>query len=152
MGGVWQMENWRECNWIKKKRPLMVIWLHAKFRIQGQLQDLSYVILCLLLGILVPQNIRVKRVNVSWFSQRFIVTNLQYYPIILQGSQVQVPTPTECVYPRSPALGLGLTASVALMVAQIIINVASGCVCCQKGQHQSASNWTLALICFVVSW
>ncbi|KAL3342425.1 hypothetical protein AABB24_026443 [Solanum stoloniferum] len=70
----------------------------------------------------------------------------------IKGSQVQVPTPTECVYPRSPALGLGLTASVALMVAQIIINVASGCVCCRKGQHQSASNWTLALICFVVSW
>ncbi|KAH0702899.1 hypothetical protein KY285_017177 [Solanum tuberosum] len=92
MGGVlWVgFGRWRECKWIKKKRPLM-------------------------------------------------------------GSQVQVPTPTECVYPRSPALGLGLTASVALMVAQIIINVASGCVCCRKGQHQSASNWTLALICFVVS-
>lgn len=94
----------------------------------------------------------VKRVYVSLFAQWIGVTNLQCYTIILQGSQVQVPSPSECVYPRSPALGLGLTASVALMVAQIIINVASGCVCCRKGQHQSASNWMLALICFVVSW
>lgn len=80
------------------------------------------------------------------------MTNSQYYLIILQGSQVRVPSPSECIYPRSPAMGLGLTASVALMVAQIIVNVASGCVCCRKGPHQSASNWTLALICFVVSW
>ncbi|KAJ8554199.1 hypothetical protein K7X08_024877 [Anisodus acutangulus] len=70
----------------------------------------------------------------------------------IKGSHVQFPSPSECVYPRSPALGLGLTAVVALMVAQIIVNVASGCVCCRKGPHQSGSNWSLALICFVVSW
>ncbi|KAL0321665.1 UNVERIFIED_CONTAM: hypothetical protein Scaly_2462900 [Sesamum calycinum] len=75
--------------------------------------------------------------------------------IILQigvGDQVQFPSPSECVYPRSPALGLGLTAAVALMIAQMIINVATGCVCCRKGPHQSNSNWTLALVCFIVSW
>ncbi|CAA2968075.1 PREDICTED: uncharacterized protein LOC109194085 [Olea europaea subsp. europaea] len=38
------------------------------------------------------------------------------------------------------------------MIAQIVINVATGCICCRKGPHQSNSNWTLALICFVVSW
>ncbi|PIN03641.1 hypothetical protein CDL12_23841 [Handroanthus impetiginosus] len=38
------------------------------------------------------------------------------------------------------------------MIAQIIINVATGCICCRKGPHQSNSNWTLALVCFVVSW
>ncbi|KAL2556433.1 hypothetical protein Fot_01256 [Forsythia ovata] len=70
----------------------------------------------------------------------------------IKGSQVQFPSPTECVYPRSPALGLGLTAAVALMIAQIVINIATGCICCRKGPHQSNSNWTLALICFVVSW
>ncbi|KAL0400482.1 UNVERIFIED_CONTAM: hypothetical protein Slati_4078100 [Sesamum latifolium] len=70
----------------------------------------------------------------------------------IKGDQVQFPSPTECIYPRSPALGLGLTAAVALMIAQIIINVATGCVCCRKGPHQSNSNWTLALVCFIVSW
>lgn len=71
---------------------------------------------------------------------------------ILQGEQVHLPSPEECIYPRSPALGLGLTAAVALVVAQIIINVATGCVCCRKGPHQSYSNWTTALVCFLVSW
>uniref|UniRef100_A0A5B6ZRW9 Transmembrane protein n=1 Tax=Davidia involucrata TaxID=16924 RepID=A0A5B6ZRW9_DAVIN len=69
----------------------------------------------------------------------------------IKGSQVQALSPV-CVYPRSPALALGLTAAVALMIAQIIINVASGCICCRRGPRQSNSNWTLALVCFVVSW
>ncbi|KAL6503981.1 hypothetical protein OROGR_025904 [Orobanche gracilis] len=68
------------------------------------------------------------------------------------GDQVKFTSPDECAYPGSPALGLGLTAAVALMIAQIIINVATGCICCRKGPHQSNSSWTLALICFVVSW
>lgn len=70
----------------------------------------------------------------------------------VKGSQVQFPNPDECIYPASPALGLGLTAALALLMAQIIINAASGCICCRKGLHRSNSNWTLALICFVVSW
>lgn len=47
---------------------------------------------------------------------------------------------------------LGLTAAVALMIAQVMINIATGCICCRRGPHPSNSNWTLALICFVVSW
>ncbi|GER48753.1 hypothetical protein STAS_25933 [Striga asiatica] len=70
----------------------------------------------------------------------------------IKGDEVKFTSPSECVYPGSPALGLGLTAAVALMIAQIIINVATGCICCRKGPHQSSSSWTLALICFVVSW
>ncbi|KAA8540131.1 hypothetical protein F0562_026823 [Nyssa sinensis] len=70
----------------------------------------------------------------------------------IKGSQVESPSPAICIYPRSPALALGLTAAVALMIAQIIINVASGCICCRRGPRQSNANWTLALICFVVSW
>ncbi|XAR71545.1 hypothetical protein NMG60_11017876 [Bertholletia excelsa] len=70
----------------------------------------------------------------------------------IKGDQVKFTTPSTCIYPRSPALGLGLTAAVALMVAQVIINVSSGCVCCRRGSYQSNANWTLALICFVVSW
>lgn len=70
----------------------------------------------------------------------------------IKGTQVQFPSPTECVYPRSPALVLGLAAAVSLMIAQIIINVATGCICCRKGSHQSSSSWSVALVCFVVSW
>ncbi|KZV35980.1 hypothetical protein F511_16962 [Dorcoceras hygrometricum] len=70
----------------------------------------------------------------------------------VKSSDVNFPSATQCIYPRSPALGLGLTAAVTLMIAQIIINIASGCICCRRGPHQSNSNWTLALICFVVSW
>ncbi|KAL8534735.1 hypothetical protein ACS0TY_010682 [Phlomoides rotata] len=70
----------------------------------------------------------------------------------MQGDQVQILSSSECAYPSSPALGLGLTAAIALMIAQIIINVATGCVCCRKGPHQSNADWTLALTCFVVSW
>ncbi|XP_057472156.1 protein MODIFYING WALL LIGNIN-1-like isoform X2 [Actinidia eriantha] len=68
------------------------------------------------------------------------------------ASQVQLTSPSTCTYPISPAFGLGFTAAVALMVAQIIINVTTGCICCRRGPHQSNSNWILALVCFVVSW
>ncbi|KAK6155431.1 hypothetical protein DH2020_009679 [Rehmannia glutinosa] len=70
----------------------------------------------------------------------------------IKGDQVQILSTTECIYPRSPALGLGLTAAVALMIAHIIINVSAGCVCCRRGPRQSNSDWTLALVCLVVSW
>lgn len=88
--------------------------------------------------------------RVLWFCA--VLLWLQLILKAFQGSQVEFTSPSECVYPRSPALGLGLTAAVALMVAQIIVNVATGCICCRKGPHQSNSNWTLALVCFVVSW
>ncbi|XP_044469253.1 uncharacterized protein LOC123205160 [Mangifera indica] len=70
----------------------------------------------------------------------------------IKGSEVDISNGTQCSYPRSPALGLGLTAAVSLMIAQITINVATGCICCRRGPHPSQSNWTIALVCFVVSW
>ncbi|KAL3837979.1 hypothetical protein ACJIZ3_022570 [Penstemon smallii] len=70
----------------------------------------------------------------------------------ITADQIQSPSSSVCIYPRSPAVNLGLTAAVSLMIAQIIINVSTGCICCRKGPHQSNSNWTLALVCFVVSW
>ncbi|CAI9087070.1 OLC1v1021043C1 [Oldenlandia corymbosa var. corymbosa] len=70
----------------------------------------------------------------------------------IKGDQVKFPSPDVCVYPRSPALGLGLTAAVTLMIAHIIVNIASGCICCRRGSHQANPNWRLALICFIVSW
>ncbi|KAL6132324.1 hypothetical protein ACLB2K_070695 [Fragaria x ananassa] len=70
----------------------------------------------------------------------------------IKGSQVQFVNATQCEYPRTAALGLGFTAAVSLMVAHIIINVSTGCICCKRIPQPSNSNWTIALICFVVSW
>ncbi|KAF8412871.1 hypothetical protein HHK36_000843 [Tetracentron sinense] len=70
----------------------------------------------------------------------------------LSLSDVHFIAPGACTYPRSPALGLGLTASATLMVAQLVISFAAGCICCKRNPHPSKSKWTLALICFVVSW
>ncbi|XP_024021314.1 uncharacterized protein LOC112091553 [Morus notabilis] len=70
----------------------------------------------------------------------------------IKGSQVEFLSNTQCVYPRSPAMALGLTAAVALMVAQIIINASTGCICCKRTIQPLNSNWKMALVCFVVSW
>ncbi|XP_073102791.1 protein MODIFYING WALL LIGNIN-1 isoform X2 [Elaeis guineensis] len=69
-----------------------------------------------------------------------------------QASDVQMTTQGECIYPRSPALALGLTATVALVMAQAIINTVAGCICCKKHRHPSDTNWTVALISFIISW
>ncbi|KAH7692904.1 Modifying wall lignin-1/2 protein [Dioscorea alata] len=61
-------------------------------------------------------------------------------------------SPDGCIYPESPASPLGLTAALALLVAQLIINIVAGCVCCKRHQNSSNSNWTLALISLIVSW
>ncbi|KAG2709304.1 hypothetical protein I3760_05G232600 [Carya illinoinensis] len=70
----------------------------------------------------------------------------------IKGSQVQFPSTSQCVYPRSPAMALGLTAALALMIAQIILNVSTGCICCRRSPNPSGSNWRVALVCFVFSW
>lgn len=70
----------------------------------------------------------------------------------IKVSDVSLSTPDTCSYPKSPALALGLTSALALVSAQIIINTAAGCICCKKDPHPSASKWTIALVCFVISW
>ncbi|WCJ27930.1 hypothetical protein M5689_009646 [Euphorbia peplus] len=70
----------------------------------------------------------------------------------IKGSEVEFTSATQCTYPRSPAMALGLTSALSLMIAQVIINVATGCICCKTTRTPSNSNWTLALVCFVVSW
>uniref|UniRef100_A0A7N1A8C9 Uncharacterized protein n=1 Tax=Kalanchoe fedtschenkoi TaxID=63787 RepID=A0A7N1A8C9_KALFE len=71
----------------------------------------------------------------------------------IKGSQVDISsTPDRCIYPRSPALALGVTAALALGIAHAIINVETGCGCCRRGPRPSGSSWTLALLCFSVSW
>nr|ACU19954.1 unknown [Glycine max] len=70
----------------------------------------------------------------------------------IKVSQVHFVAPNQCTYPRSPALPPGLTAALALMLSQIIINVGTGCVCCRKNSQIPDSNWKVALVCFVLSW
>ncbi|XP_044497930.1 uncharacterized protein LOC123220010 [Mangifera indica] len=70
----------------------------------------------------------------------------------IKGSEVHVTGSSQCSYPRSPALGLGLTAVASLLIAQITISVATGCFCCRQSPDLTQSNWKIALVCFVVSW
>eukprot|EP01018_Ginkgo_biloba_P019647 Gb_19285 [translate_table: standard] len=58
-----------------------------------------------------------------------------------------------CIYPRSPALAMGVLAALALMMAQIIVNVAAGCICCGTyAPYHSPTNTTIAITCLVLSW
>ncbi|XP_023551924.1 uncharacterized protein LOC111809750 [Cucurbita pepo subsp. pepo] len=70
----------------------------------------------------------------------------------VKGNQVVQVTPTMCKYPQSPAAALGLTAALSLLLAQILINVSTGCICCTRGPRPPASKWRTAVVCFVVSW
>ncbi|XP_058103892.1 protein VASCULATURE COMPLEXITY AND CONNECTIVITY-like [Magnolia sinica] len=70
----------------------------------------------------------------------------------IKVSDVQSTSSGVCTYPRSPALALGLTAGVALVLAQAILNTAAGCICCKKQPHFSRSKRIISLSCFVVSW
>ncbi|KAJ8470531.1 hypothetical protein OPV22_024874 [Ensete ventricosum] len=67
-------------------------------------------------------------------------------------SDVQTRRGGECVYPKSPALALGLISALALMMAQAIVNIVAGCICCKKHPHPSDTNWTIGLIAFIASW
>ncbi|KAE8077325.1 hypothetical protein FH972_015897 [Carpinus fangiana] len=62
------------------------------------------------------------------------------------------------LYPESPATALGSIAALSLMIAQIIITVSTGCICCQ-GRSQSPSNknkraargsWASFVVAFVL--
>ncbi|XP_058206367.1 uncharacterized protein LOC131319930 isoform X1 [Rhododendron vialii] len=70
----------------------------------------------------------------------------------IKASQIHITPYSTCIYPSSPALGLALSAAVALMIAQIIVSTATGCFCCRRGSYQSNSNSRLGVICFVISW
>ncbi|KAL5568170.1 hypothetical protein UlMin_024745 [Ulmus minor] len=63
----------------------------------------------------------------------------------IKGSEVEFISATQCEYPRSPAMALGLTAAIALMVAKIIINASTGCICCKRNTQPLNSNWKPAL-------
>ncbi|KMT16729.1 hypothetical protein BVRB_3g050120 [Beta vulgaris subsp. vulgaris] len=70
----------------------------------------------------------------------------------IKASEVSEIQPGLCSYPRSPAYALGIIAALSLLVAHIVINVASGCICCRRNPYTSATHWTLSLVCFIMSW
>ncbi|XP_038903791.1 uncharacterized protein LOC120090266 [Benincasa hispida] len=67
-------------------------------------------------------------------------------------NHVTIVAPNMCKYPRSPAMGLGLTAALALLFAQIMMKALTGCICCLRGPRPPASKWRTAVICFTISW
>ncbi|KAK4784907.1 hypothetical protein SAY86_001596 [Trapa natans] len=71
----------------------------------------------------------------------------------IKASSLQLIAPTQCAYPQSPALALGLTAAFLLMMTQIAINVATWYTCRDKKSSQlSNHSWTIALGCLATSW
>lgn len=71
----------------------------------------------------------------------------------IRAGEVSEMTGGRCIYPRSPALPLGTTSGLALLVAQLIVNISAGCLCCARGgPYRASSNRTIAIICLVVSW
>ncbi|XP_044950753.1 cleavage and polyadenylation specificity factor subunit 6-like [Hordeum vulgare subsp. vulgare] len=58
-----------------------------------------------------------------------------------------------CLYPRNPALGLGVCAAIFLVVAQIIFAALGGCCgCCKSRSMPSGSKRIIGVVCAVFSW
>lgn len=71
----------------------------------------------------------------------------------IRANQVTLTPEDTCIYPKSAALQLGIISALALLVAQLIVNISAGCLCCARGRSYGASsNRTIAIICLVVSW
>ncbi|URD94543.1 hypothetical protein MUK42_30883, partial [Musa troglodytarum] len=62
----------------------------------------------------------------------------------VQASEVEAAAGGECIYRNSPALALGLISTLALMIAQAIINSVAGCICFKKHAQPSGSNRTVS--------
>ncbi|XP_052181909.1 uncharacterized protein LOC127794702 [Diospyros lotus] len=60
-------------------------------------------------------------------------------------------TGTHCIYDTDIATGLGVGSFLSLVATQILIMVASGCLCCGKALRQGASR-TWAIVLFISSW
>lgn len=71
----------------------------------------------------------------------------------IKADQLRVTQSGRCIYTRSPAFTMGVIATLTLMMAQIILNVAAGCLCCGTHAHyQSPLSTTIAITCLVLSW
>ncbi|MED6218092.1 hypothetical protein PIB30_023807 [Stylosanthes scabra] len=69
-------------------------------------------------------------------------------------SELEMIDSHSCIYNldrNSPASGLALGALVALVIAQIILNVANGCWCCCCGESPDAKR-VYVVLCSTLSW
>ncbi|EFJ13499.1 hypothetical protein SELMODRAFT_444273 [Selaginella moellendorffii] len=58
-----------------------------------------------------------------------------------------------CTYPKSSALGLGISAALFLLAAQVLVNVFGGCICCERRSSSSfVSMIRLATLSLIASW
>ncbi|GLJ23826.1 hypothetical protein SUGI_0452480 [Cryptomeria japonica] len=70
-----------------------------------------------------------------------------------KADEVRLNESGRCTYPRSPAFAMGVVAALALMMAQLVTNVAAGCLCCGRHVHyQAPLNTSIAIICLILSW
>ncbi|GMI94222.1 hypothetical protein like AT5G17210 [Hibiscus trionum] len=71
----------------------------------------------------------------------------------VKASDVTVDVYGRCSYPSSPALLLGITSAVTLLIAKIIINVATGCFCCKpRTAPSNRSNARCFYIGFLIAF
>ncbi|XP_020593785.1 uncharacterized protein LOC110033943 [Phalaenopsis equestris] len=70
----------------------------------------------------------------------------------IRASDVKTKNPDQCIYPKSPAVYLGLFSALAIAMALVVINFVTGCVFCKRNSNHHNTDRTVALISFVVSW
>ncbi|KAJ7537162.1 hypothetical protein O6H91_12G100900 [Diphasiastrum complanatum] len=61
----------------------------------------------------------------------------------------------QCIYPKSPALVLGVIAAFAILLAQVLSNLTGGCICRNRGlngTYMSNSSRSVGILCLVMSW
>ncbi|PPR86604.1 hypothetical protein GOBAR_AA34082 [Gossypium barbadense] len=67
----------------------------------------------------------------------------------VKRSQVHLDDSGECTYPKSPSHVLGLTSALMLLIAKMILNFSTGCLCCKRRTDQSQK---CALIFYIIYW
>ena len=82
---------------------------------------------------------------------------LHYFTLFIffffQPDQVHLDDDNKCIYPKSSATALGTLALLPILLSEIITSVATGCICCcKRGPQPTSCNWTVAQVCFVLSW
>ncbi|TYI71108.1 hypothetical protein E1A91_D08G271500v1 [Gossypium mustelinum] len=70
----------------------------------------------------------------------------------VKTSQVTIDASGQCVYPKNSAHALGLISALMLLIAKIIINVATGCFCCRKTDQSRSSNQIKPLVFYIAFW
>ncbi|TYH07832.1 hypothetical protein ES288_A08G266000v1 [Gossypium darwinii] len=68
----------------------------------------------------------------------------------VKASQVKLDSFRQCSYPQSPALVFSIISAATILMAQIIINVATGCFCCIR--RTAEPHLTKAFCFYIILW